>query len=531
MKGREPMKINEILEAVAIPENSEGSAEFIKDWKDIEITGLSYHSKRVETNHLFFCIKGYETDGHKYLPEAVRKGAAAAVVEDIQPGIDIPQIKVKNSRIALAKSAANFYHHPSKKLQVIGITATNGKTTTSFMAHKILKDQNMEAGIIGTVMVQYRNKKIPSLLTTPESLDLQKHFNGMVEEGVSHVTMEVSSSAQELHRVDGVDFDIVTLNNISREHIDSHGSFERYFEVKSRLITRAKSDSAAVLNLDDAYSKGLISKTKSKVFTFGIEDSSGDFSVKNLDLSTGRGVFTLVINKDLHHKGVRIPKGEIDINLSVPGFHSVYNSVVAAIIGLLSGVDKSGVKKSLKAFRGVERRFEFLYEKDFKIVDDHFANAGNIHMTLGTLKEMEYNNLHVLYAIRGKRGVAVNRENTEALVEWLPKLGVTELLATESVSHVMEKDRVTAEEREVFQQVTKASGIPTRIIKELPEAVATIMKKAEPGDVVLLAGCQGMDYGGEMALKILVKGKTPKEQDEILAPLKDRVAGIAEENE
>jgi len=523
------MRLEEILEGIESSQNKSRSPEINRGQKSIEITGLSYHSGQVEPGDLFFCIKGYETDGHKYLQAARNKGAAAAIVEDVQSEIPILQIQVKNSRIALAEMAAKFYHEPSKKLQVIGITATNGKTTTSFMAHKILKDQNIEAGIIGTVMVQYGDKKIPSLLTTPESLDLQKHFNGMVEEGVSHVTMEVSSSAQELHRVDAVDFDIVTLNNISREHIDSHGSFERYFQVKSRLITRAKKDSAAVLNLDDAYSKGLITKTKAKVFTFGVEDHGGDFSVKRLDLSTGRGVFTLVVNRDLEHKGVNIPKGEIEINLSVPGFHSVYNSIVAAIIGLLSGVDKEGIKKSLKEFRGVERRFEFLYEDDFTVVDDHFANAGNIHMTLGTLKEMKYNKLHVLYGIRGKRGIAVNRENAEALVQWLPKLGVTELLATESVSHVMEKDRVTQEERKVFEEVTEAAGVPTTIVKELPEAIERVMEKAKPGDVVLLAGCQGMDYGGEIALKLLVKGRAKEEKERILAPLKDRVAGISDE--
>ncbi len=522
------MRLKETLEAVESPENLLLNRELNEEQENIEITGLSYHSKEVKAGNLFFCIKGYETDGHKYLGEAVNKGALAAIVEEVQAGISIPQIKVTNSRIALANMAAKFYQEPSKKLQVIGITATNGKTTTSFMAHKIFKDHNIKAGIIGTVMVQYGNNKIPSLLTTPESLDLQQHFNGMVKEGVSHVTMEVSSSAQELHRADAVDFDIVTLNNISREHIDSHGSFERYFEVKSRLISRAKKDSAAVLNLDDAYSKGLISKTKANVFTFGVEDQSGDFSVKNLDLSTGRGAFVLVVNRDLEHKAVKIPKGEIEINLSVPGFHSVYNSIVAAIIGLLSGVDREGIKNSLNEFRGVERRFEFLYEEDFTVVDDHFANAGNIHMTLGTLQEMKYNKLHVLYGIRGKRGIAVNRENTEALVQWLPKLGVTELLATESVSHVMEKDRVTPEERKVFEEVTEAAGIPTTTIKELREAVEMVMKKAEPGDVVLLAGCQGMDYGGEMALRFLAKGKTEKEQERILAPLKDRVAGIEE---
>lgn len=494
----------------------------------VSVKGIAYHSGKVKPGEAFVCIKGYETDGHLYLKDAVKKGAVLAIVEDLQEDVEVPQIPVKDSRVALAKLGAAYYGHPSKKLQMIGITATNGKTTTSFMVHRILQDAKMDAGIIGTVMVQYRDKKIPALLTTPESLDLQGHFADMVKEGISHVTMEVSSSAQELSRVVDVDFDIVSMNNISKDHIDNHGSFERYFEVKSRLITWAKPGSTVILNLDCPYSKSLINETKGNVVTFGIDDKTGDFTIDNLDLSTGRGRFDFVVPKDISLSGRTVKRGRVTVELSVPGYHSVYNSIVAAIIGLAAGISPEAVATSLQGFKGVERRFEFIYEKDFTIVDDHFANPGNIEMTLETLEKMEYNRLHILYAIRGHRGPVVNRENGEALVKWVPKLKVDTFLATEGQGYVMEKDRVTEEERRIFDEVTKEAGMDVTVYSTLQESIDAVLSRAKKGDVILLAGCQGMDFGGKLILEALAEGKGEEEQREIMKPLEHRVAGVQE---
>ncbi len=471
--------------------------------KDINIDGISYHSKKVTNGHLFVCIKGYKTDGHKYLPQAIENGAVAAIVEEFQEGISIPQYVVENSRIALARLGAAFYNNPSKKMKMIGITATNGKTTTSFMTNAMLENEGLKTGLIGTVLIKMDDYCTPAELTTPESLDLQYYLSQMVDKHVSHVTMEVSSAALETYRVEDVDYDIVTLNNISREHIDSHGSFEKYFEAKSSLIRNASEKSFAVLNLDCPYSASLINETKARVITFGVNSREGHIACKNLDLTTGRAKFVLEILKSFEINGTSYEPTEFEVQLSVPGLHSVYNSMVAITIALLCGVSISTIQKTLKTFAGVERRFQFIFEEDIKIIDDHFANSGNIDVTLGTLKYMDYEKLHVVYAIRGERGPTVNRENAETIVKWASKLGLNEITATKSVSHVTSKDRVTDEELQAFQEVMDEAKIKVNLYDELPDSICHAISNAKTGDLILLAGCQGMDFGAEIALKQL----------------------------
>ena len=471
--------------------------------KDLNIDGISYHSKKVTNGHLFVCIKGYKTDGHKYLPQAIENGAVAAIVEEFQADISIPQYVVENSRIALARLGAAFYNNPSKKMKMIGITATNGKTTTSFMTNAMLENEGLKTGLIGTVLIKMDDYCTPAELTTPESLDLQYYLSQMVDKHVSHVTMEVSSAALETYRVEDVDYDIVTLNNISREHIDSHGSFEKYFEAKSSLIRNASEKSFAVLNLDCPYSASLINETKAQVITFGVNSREGHIACKNLDLTTGRAKFVLEILKSFEINGTSYEPTEFEVQLSVPGLHSVYNSMVAITIALLCGVSISTIQKTLKTFAGVERRFQFIFEEDIKIIDDHFANSGNIDVTLETLKYMDYEKLHVVYAIRGERGPTVNRENAETIVKWAFKLGLNEITATKSVSHVTSKDRVTDEELQAFQEVMDKAKIKVNLYDELPDSISHAISNAKTGDLILLAGCQGMDFGAEIALKQL----------------------------
>ncbi|MEN2767119.1 Mur ligase family protein [Ornithinibacillus xuwenensis] len=491
------MQLKELLEAIEVINDREVDAVQIKE--------VSYHSQKVEQGHLFVCVKGYKTDGHKYLADAVKRGAVAAIVEDYQEDVNIPQYVVHNSRIALAKLGAHLYQYPSRKMNMIGITATNGKTTTSYMTNAILENEGHRTGLIGTVIVKNGDESIPAELTTPESLDLQHYLSDMVQNDVSHVTMEVSSAALELHRVEGVEYDIVSLNNMSREHMEMHGTFERYFEVKSSLIRNASENSFAVLNLDDPYSSSLVDKTKAKVISFGVESREGFIHCKNLDLTTGRGRFTVEILKPFEAHGLKFEPSEFDVELAVPGLHSVYNSMVAIIIGLLSGVSVSTIQKTLKEFTGVPRRFEFIYEEAIKVVDDHFANPGNINVTLQTLDFMDYENLHVVYAIRGQRGATINRENAEVIVDWAEKLGITELIATRSVSHTTPKDEVTDDEVRAFLDVMEKANIKVRLYNELPDAIEDSLSKASKGDLILLAGCQGMDYGAGIALESLNK--------------------------
>ena len=516
-KGALRMKLYSLLQSI----------ELLESWneRDVEIRGLAYNSKDVKPGDLFICIKGSKADGHDYIQQAIEKGAVAVIVEDYQE-IDIPQFRVRDSRKVLANLSHNYYGRPSEKMKVIGITATNGKTSTSFMVNSILESYSIKTGLIGTVMVKCGNFIEPATLTTPESLDLQRYFAKMCKKGVSHVVMEVSSSALELNRVDEVDFDIVTLNNIGREHIDLHTSFEKYFEYKASLIRKAKPKAWAILNLDCPYSKSLIAETKARVLTIGVKDKTGDLSCSNLDLSTGRPKFTVHIRSPIKLDNIEYQPQEFSIDLSVPGFHSVYNSMVAISVGLLSGVPVPIIQEGLNSFKGVERRFQIIYDESFKIIDDHFANPENINVTLETLSMMDYNDLHIVYAIRGSRGVITNRENAKAIVRWASKLNIKEIIATLSRSHVTEKDRVRDEEIEVFKEIMDEANIKVRLYDELPDAISHGSSKVSKGDILLLAGCQGMDYGAKIVLEEIYKSKPNMDKKELFRALGNRIAGM-----
>ncbi|MBZ2175867.1 UDP-N-acetylmuramoyl-L-alanyl-D-glutamate--2,6-diaminopimelate ligase [Schnuerera sp. xch1] len=504
------------------------SIDIIKSWHEnnVEIKGIAYHSGRVNPGDLFVCIKGYKTDGHKFISQAIENGAVAVIVEDVQQGYNVPQFCVKDTRQALAAISDAYYNHPSKKMKVIGITGTNGKTSTSFMTNAILEKHNLETGIIGTVMVKFGNYIEPSILTTPESLDLHHYFLQMRNQKVSHAIMEVSSSALELNRVGNVDFDIVTFNNIDREHIDLHGSFKKYFEAKASLIKNAKSTAWAILNLDCPYSKSLIEETKARVLTYGVHDRSGYLCCKNVDLSTGRAKFKVEIRKPIKVGDVEYKPQEFNIDLSVPGYHSVYNAMVAISIGLLNGVPISTIQEAMNFFKGVERRFQIIYDDGFKIIDDHFANSGNINVTLETLTMMDFNRLHIVYAIRGSRGVTTNRENAKTIAKWASKLNTKEITATLSRSHVRDKDMVTDEELNAFIEVMDEAGIKVHLYDELSDAISYALSDVSQNDVVLLAGCQGMDYGAQIALENLYELMPNLDKNDLFRTLENRIAGI-----
>lgn len=501
---------------------------YIDSWniENFPVTGIAYHSKKVNQGNIFVCIKGYKFDGHNYIKDAIERGACAVVVEDYQKDISTPQFRVQNSRHALAALSTAFFDHPSKKMTMTGITATNGKTSTTFMIDSIFVKHGLKTGLIGTVLVKYGDYSLPAILTTPESLDLQSYLYDMEQGNVSHVTMEVSSSALGLNRVDEVDFDIVALNNISREHIDFHGSFEDYFKCKSKLITDASEGKWAVLNLDCPYSSSLINKTKADVFTYGIDNNSGYLTIRNLDLTTGRGKYTAVLQKHLEGENFLYPPCEFSISLSVPGYHSVYNSLVAIAVALLNGIPVETIQAGLNSFSGVERRFQFIFEEDFKIIDDHFANPGNINVTLETLNFMKYAKLHMVYAVRGSRGVTTNRENAETIVKWADTLGLNEITATCSIKHVSEKDKVINEELDIFLKVMKDAGIKVNLFNDLSDAIIHEINNVNTDDVLLLAGCQGMDYGAKIALDHIYSLRPDIDKDRLFNPLSGRIAGI-----
>lgn len=507
-----------LLDAIEITGTRGGTAK--------QISSLAYHSDKVKPGTLFVCIRGYQTDGHLYLKEAVQKGAVAAVVESFQKQVPVPQYRVKDSRVALAALADSFYGHPSHQLTLTGVTATNGKTSTTYMINRIFEEHGLQTGLIGTVIIKTGSRIRAAALTTPESLDLHGYFREMVAENVSHAVMEVSSSGLELNRVGSVDFNTVVFNNISREHIDLHGSFEAYYNAKSRLVREAGAAQWAVLNFDCPYSAALKNETCANVFTYGLKTDQADCLVRNLDLSSGRARFTVELTPSAPEKVLASQPHIFQIELSVLGLHSVYNAMAAILVALLHNIPVATIRKALKSFGGVERRFELIFEDSFKVIDDHFANSGNIDVTLETLQMMNYKKLHLVYAIRGSRGVTVNRENAEAVVRWASKLNMDKVIATTSTDYVGPKDTVTEEELQVYKAVMNAAGLQTEIYPELKEAISQGLSETNPGDILLLAGCQGMDYGAGVCLKEIHRLRPDLPADQVFSALKNRVAGI-----
>lgn len=491
--------------------------------ENIKITGIANHTDNIKEGFIYVAIKGYLTDGHKYIEKAIENGAVAVIVEDFRDEVDIPQFKVKNPRIALSALSAAFYNNPSRDMRMIGVTATNGKTTTTYMLNQIFEVGNYKNGLIGSVMNKIGDQVIPSVLTTPESVDLQGYLYDMKNKGIEKVAMEVSSSALELYRVNDIDFDIVSFNNFSREHIDQHGSFEKYWAAKSSLVKNAKESAYAVLNLDDEYSSSLVDKTRAKVITYSLTKEEGNLYCKDLELLKGRARFTVKIKKPFKTIGGNLIKDDFDVELGIPGYHSVANAMAAIAIALIDDIPSKIICQGLKNFAGVERRFQYIYENDFIIIDDHFANKGNINVTLETLKYMKYNKFRLVYAIRGNRGVTVNRENAETIGSWKDRLGIDEIVATKSIGYVGPKDTVTKEEEDVFLEVMESYNIKVDLYNTLDSAIQYALGSAGKNDIIMLAGCQGMDHGARVALNILREMKPELSDDYLFKSMENRI--------
>ena len=515
------MELSQLLSAITVRNKTAH--------KNQRINKVVYHSKNCTPNTLFVCIEGYETDGHEYAEEAVKNGAVALVVERFLPEVAALQYLVDDSRQALAALSDEFYGHPSEDLSIVGVTATNGKTTTTYMIDAIFEEYGWETGLIGTVMVKYGDKITPSVLTTPESSDLHAYLDKMRKEDVSHVSMEVSSSALDLKRVGNIAYDIVALNNISPDHIDLHGSFEAYYNAKASLIRDAGADQTAVLNLDDDYSSALQTQTEASVVTYGIDKSDGNISIRDLRLNARGADFIVEISRPFHTvKGQVIEAQSFPLSVSMMGYHSVYNALAAVTIGLISGVSISSIQKGIKAFKGVERRFQIIYDREFTIVDDFFVNKDNIEATLETLNQLDYDQLRLVYAVRGNRGVKTNRENARLLARRLPELGVNRIILTTSDSHMRKKDKVKDEELQVVVEELQKAGLDIDFHKEMPAALDAGLEMTKPKDVLLLAGGKGMDFAAKYILNEILDKNPELDKETILRPLKNRMAGMDE---
>ena len=316
-----------------------------------EIEGIAYHSHRVEKGFLFAAIRGMEVDGHQFIGEAIQNGAEAILLEEEMEIAHQTMIFVPNSRQALAKISSNFYGDPSSQVKLIGITGTNGKTTTTYLLESILERAGYSVGVIGTVNYRFGQKKTQAPHTTPESLDLQRILREMVREGVSHVIMEVSSHGIDLDRVFGCEFDGVIFTNLTSEHLDYHKTLKQYFESKKKLFSDSlmkshKSRRFAVTNPDDPRGEDIVEEIALPVIRYGL-NSSCDISADQV-----RSTF-----EELSFR-VKTPRGEFQIHSKLAGGFNLYNILAAVATGIAMDIPLETLKDGVESLNGVPGRFE-----------------------------------------------------------------------------------------------------------------------------------------------------------------------------
>ncbi|MER2174796.1 MAG: Mur ligase family protein [Carnobacterium sp.] len=519
------MNLTDLLKSVKI--DSSCHNQFKTELDKIDIKKIAYHSKEVDADTLFVCIKGYQTDGHNYARHAASQGATVIIVEQFIEGLDVLQLKVSDSREALAVLSSNFFDHPSKSMSIFGVTATNGKTTITYMTEEIFKAYQLKSGLIGTILVKLNKEIEMSRLTTPESYDLQQYFANMRDHEITHVSMEVSSSALALKRVYHADFDVVAFMNISPEHIKLHESFDTYFNAKASLIRNASKTSTAILNIDEPLLIPLEKETEAQVVTFGIENKSGTITVSDIRFSAGIPTFIVTIQKPFNTlSGKRIEATSFDLELSVPGYHSIYNALTALVVGLVNDIPIENVQRGIKNFRGVERRFQILYDKEFKVIDDLLLNQNNIDSCMETISHLDYNELHLVHAIRGSNGPAHSTEIAESLTKWFHKMKIARIILTTAPSHVNKNDEVTEEELAAFLKVMHQNKIEVTFFKELEDTLRFGVEQLNVEDILLISGAHSMDQGAKKTLEFLKEIYPQVNHEKIDQVLKNKIIGV-----
>jgi len=356
---------------------------------NLDIKSISYDSRNVEANSLFVCIKGFEVDGHRFAASAIKKGAIALLVENEIDLPDVTVIKVKNTRKALAIISNNFYNNPSSKMNIIGVTGTNGKTSITYLISAIFNYKGEKTGIIGTIQNSIGDRIIKTSRTTPESLELQKLFYDMDKEKVDTAIIEVSSHSLSLNRVESTDFDIGIFTNLTQDHLDFHKTMDNYLKAKSLLFSMCK---IGIINIDDDASSYIINNSNCKIFTYSIVKDS-DFKATNISIDSSGSSFEVIINEKIE-----------EFYVSIPGKFSVYNTLAAIIACISLGVAVYTIKRALNEIKGVKGRCEVVENnKGYNIIVDYAHTPDGLLNILNTVKEFSKGRIITVFGCGGDR--------------------------------------------------------------------------------------------------------------------------------
>ena len=464
------MKLSELIKDIKIKD--------IVNNNETEITGISYNSKTTQKGDIFVCLKGENSNGHDYAKMAFEKGASALFCEK-ELDINLPQVIVESTRHQIADLAAAFYDYPSKKVNLIGVTGTNGKTTVTHLIQRIVEDANHKCALIGTLGYKTSSKDTyhDAKHTTPQAPELQKTLELICENNIDYVAMEVSSHALEQNRVGGCDFNGAVFTNLTQDHLDYHITMNNYFEAKALLFKGLKAGGFAVINNDDEYAQRFKSVVPNgvTVYTYGIKNDA-DITASNIDFSIHGAKFDCSIN-GLSKK----------VNLQMNGMFSVYNALAALAAGIAAGFDADICIKALEETKSVDGRFEIVSKKPLVIVDYAHTPDG-LENVLKAARELtpKDSNLICMFGCGGDRD-ATKR----------PKMGKIADEAADIV--VVTSDNPRSEDPQLIISDILA-GIKTvntqKVFVEPDRRTAISMLKdiAKENDVVVLAGKGHEDY-------------------------------------
>ncbi|WP_088007018.1 UDP-N-acetylmuramoyl-L-alanyl-D-glutamate--2,6-diaminopimelate ligase [Indiicoccus explosivorum] len=356
---------------------------------EIEITGITDNSKLADSGSLFVAVKGFCDDGHEYIRSAIQHGAAAIVGEQPQPSLPVPYIQVPDSRKALGQIAGNFYGNPSGRKKVIGVTGTNGKTTTSFLLKHIFEQNGYTCSLVGTLHIEVNGEILPSGNTTPNALVLHKL---LAESRDEVVIMEVSSHGLVQHRLEGIQFDCCLFMNLHRDHLDYHGTMEAYFKSKSMLFDKLKKDGTAVVNTDDYWGEKLAENLAGRVDRLVTIGSNGSNDLHILGFRKGD---CLLIEED---------GGQAELCSPMKGMHNFYNTALAYAAAKSQGIPAARILDVLPDFKGVSGRFEVTaLPNGATAVIDYAHTADALHYCLTTAKAQGAGRLIHVFGFRGNR--------------------------------------------------------------------------------------------------------------------------------
>jgi UDP-N-acetylmuramyl-tripeptide synthetase len=381
--------------------------EIIQDIEDVTVPGetdfdihsVHYKSQEVRPGGLFVAIRGLQTDGHRYINDAIKRGATAVVAANGWSGsCSVPVIRVRNTRIALSRIGATFYGRPSKDLCLIGITGTNGKTTTSYLTETILNAAGFKVGVIGTINYRFGGKTYPNPLTTPEALDTQRLLKEMVQNKITHVVMEVSSHGLDLHRVDHCQFDVGVFTNLSQEHLDYHHSMEGYFASKKRLFVELlnrgpkKKNAVAIINFDDPRGEQIAKELVIPYLSVG-------YSRENM-------IWAEDIETTPHDTSgiIHMPGCVLSFRSPLVGRYNVYNIMTAAGIGAALNISPDAIKRGISQLRMIPGRLERVgNDRDISIVVDYAHTPDALDNVLRALRELTSGRLITVFGCGGDR--------------------------------------------------------------------------------------------------------------------------------